>query len=301
VAWGNILSSGSLMTELDQAINAAKKALENVLEKLRKDGLDSQVGYQLRYIFNALGIAVEGAAMAFYGQMDSDPSGALAAPAESPGVSPRKPGSQGSSEGSGGRFGKWVSERTGRAKGMEGTGKIKNGGWSPGAMGAAAYPARHPEPLSSSTPSPAERTREAVKKALAQVETAFDTRMPLPEPVRLPWYEEDGLREIIQRLFGARGEESMTSAWSIIDQMREMLAGQGVEVLVYDTGVGPEEQADAFSIEDRADGRNFRYETDIPALAVRASGGGRRIVGRGRALRVPVTDGAPEAAAEEGR
>ncbi|QDQ15518.1 hypothetical protein [Streptomyces spectabilis] len=134
---------------------------------------------------------------------------------------------------------------------------------------------------------------DAVGKALPHVEKAFGKWPPTAGPPAPPWYEHDVVMELIQDLVSLRDRGRADRVWDRVGVFREVLRDQGIEILAYDPQLRPERQADAFSVEHVTEDVACRYETDLPALVRDPEGDGRRVLVRGRVLRLPVAS-APE-------
>ncbi|MCI3935042.1 hypothetical protein [Streptomyces sp. AN091965] len=137
-------------------------------------------------------------------------------------------------------------------------------------------------------PSPAPAL-DAVGKALPHVEKAFGKQPPTTGPPAPPWYEHDVMMELIQDLVSLRDRGRAERVWDRIGVFQELLRAQGIEILAYDPELRPERQADAFHLEQVTRDAVCRYETDLPALVLHPDGDDRRVLVRGRALRLPAT------------
>ncbi|WP_172383127.1 hypothetical protein [Streptomyces sp. MNP-20] len=137
-------------------------------------------------------------------------------------------------------------------------------------------------------PSPAPAL-DAVGKALPHVEKAFGRQPPTTGPPAPPWYEHEVMMELIQDLVSLRERGRAERIWDRVGVFRELLRAQGIEILAYDPRLRPEQQADAFALEQATRDAACRYETDLPALVMHPDGDDRRVLVRGRALRLPAT------------
>jgi hypothetical protein len=131
---------------------------------------------------------------------------------------------------------------------------------------------------------------DAVEEALGNVEKAFDRRPPrhpVPPP---PWYRGHLVLEVIQDLMGEASRENAEETWQVVDRLKALLGLEGVQILSYVPGDGAERQADAFIIEDYAKRQDGRFVTDVPALVETGAEVTRKILIRGRVLRLPAED-----------
>ncbi|MFI8931581.1 hypothetical protein ACIG3E_28395 [Streptomyces sp. NPDC053474] len=149
----------------------------------------------------------------------------------------------------------------------------------------SAAEARRP---AAARPSPAPAL-DAVGKALPHVEKAFGKPPPTTGPPAPPWYEHDVMMELIQDLVSLRDRGRAERVWDRVGVFQELLRAQGIEILAYDPRLRPEQQADAFHLEQVTRDAVCRYETDLPALVMHPDGDDRRVLVRGRALRLPAT------------
>jgi hypothetical protein len=131
---------------------------------------------------------------------------------------------------------------------------------------------------------------DAVQEALGNVEKAFDRRPPrhpVPPP---PWYQGHLLLEVMQDLMGEAARKNAEETWQVVDRLKGVLRLDGVQVLSYVPENGAERQADAFIVEDYANSPDGRFVTDVPALVETGAEGTRKILIRGRVLRLPADD-----------
>ncbi|MEU2563673.1 hypothetical protein ABZ626_30745 [Streptomyces longispororuber] len=259
-------------TGLNPAYSAGEvvgAAIEAVRRGLDEDLLDPHTRHQLTHVLNALSTAVTETVRA---------------------VLPRQPGAP-------------TTDALRRTAAGSGANETKPKKRFADALKGTLGKKPTPHPSSEAHPPAAPRSSsalalDAVGKALPHVEKAFARRPAAVGPPAPPWYEHDVMMELIQDLVSLRERGREERVWDRVGVFREMLRAQGIEILAYDPAIRPERQADAFQVEQVTQDAANLYETDLPALVMDPDGEHRRVLVRGRALRLPATT-APAAPAAE--
>lgn len=250
----------ALLTATTAANVAVRDALDNVLDVLDATGPDAHARYQLTHVFDALK-SIIAKTVGLHETAETERPAACA----------------GTAEQGGGR------EKITKKRAV--LGDRDGPGWAAGPADATAVTPRLPDRTALVA-----SVLDAVQEALGNVEKAFDRRPPrhpVPPP---PWYQGHLLLEVMQDLMGEASRKNAEETWQVVDRLKALLRLDGVQVLSYVPENGTERQADAFIVEDYAKSPDGRFVTDVPALVETGAEGTRKILIRGRVLRLPADD-----------
>jgi len=249
-----------LLTATTAANVAVRDALDDVLARLDATGPDTHTHYQLTHVFDALK-SVIARTVGLYETAETERPAADAGTAEQGGAREK------------------ITKIRAAIAARDGP------GWVTGPADATAATPRLPDRTALVA-----SVLDAVQEALGNVEKAFDRRPPrhlVPPP---PWYQRHLLLEVIQDLMGEVSRQNAEETWQVVDRLKALLRLDGVQILSYAPEDGAERQVDAFIIEDYAKSPDGRFVTDVPALVKTGAEGTRKVLIRGRVLRLPAED-----------
>lgn len=256
----------SLLADATAANAAVGTTLNDVLAELAAVGLDAYTQYQLTHVFDALKSFVKETISLHYAAEPERPAAHAEAVKQS---SPLE------------KLSSILKTRDNQPAEEDSSDSVSR----PAPVGASAVSQSPPDRTAVAT-----NVLDAVQKALSHVEKAFDRRPPrltLPPP---PWYQRSLLLQGIQDLLGDASREDAEDTWLDVARLKDILRQEGIQVLFYDPEAGADQQAEAFSVEDYAKSPDGRYVTDTPAIVQTGAEGIRKILIRGRVLRLPAKD-----------